>query len=183
MAPEEQSAVRVIRPNRLTGWSAVVLTVVLVWLAASYVPLPWAGAAEPVVWVALLAAFLEALWRFDFRPQLRWNRGGLVVVDGSRVRRLAWHEVSSVEVRANTILVRATGEVFQARYDRPYWLPLLAKRYRDLPSTIEEDLNSVRVGALHDSTVPPPETGDVGRPAFLYVAFAAGVVGVLAHHL
>jgi hypothetical protein len=182
-AIEEQESAQVIRPSQSLAWIAVLLVSAIALLGSIYVSIPWAGPAQGPVWIAFLGVILEVLWRLDLRPQLRWNSAGLLVVGSRRVRRLTWSQVTSVEVHANVIVIRASGEVLEAGFDRPYWLVPLSKRSRDLPINIERRLETARRQASEVAETDPPDMPQIRRPPLLFVAFAIGTLGILLQYL
>jgi hypothetical protein len=167
-----EPAPQVVRPNRVLGWSAVVVAVGATGAAGALADRLWAR----LLWVAVMLLIVEELWRYDLRPRLLWNDGGLVLVDGRGVHRHPWTEVTSVGVRDNRVSVRTAAGVLEARFDRPWWLARVHPSTRDLPVRIESRLRAAREAGLAGSVPEPPPAPRVRRPAALYLLAAAGIL-------
>ncbi|BCB90887.1 hypothetical protein [Phytohabitans suffuscus] len=166
--PEPQ----VVRPNQVLGWSAVVVAVAATVAAGALTDQLWAR----LLWVGVMLLLLEELWRYDLRPRLLWNDGGLVLVDGRGVHRHAWTEVGAVGVRDNRVTVRTSGGVLEARFDRPWWLARVHPSTRDRPFRIEARLRAAQDAGLAGTGLEPPPAPTVRRPVALYLLAAAGVL-------
>ena len=173
---------QVIRPSRILAYGAALVIVLVTWLGSWYSVFDWSGYLGPVICSVLAAAGLEALWRYDFRPQLRWNKGGVVFVNGNQIRRLAWPEVASIEVRSNTIYLHTSYGLLRMQYDRPYWLALVSTYYRDLPGSVQERLNIAWSRRFDLGEERPPEIPSLKRPIILYLALAASLAGAAASY-
>lgn len=170
----EPSPHHVVRPNRVLGWSAVVVSAGATGAAGALADELWAR----LLWVAVMMLLLEQLWRYDLRPRLVWNDGGLVLVDGKGVHRHPWTEVTSVGVRDNRVSVRTAGGALEARFDRPWWLARVHPSTRDLPAVIEARLRAARDAGLAGAAPEPPPAPRVRRPVALYLLAAAGILVV-----
>ncbi|MDQ7904937.1 hypothetical protein RB614_10430 [Phytohabitans sp. ZYX-F-186] len=166
---------QVVRPNQVLGWSAVVVAVAATGAAGAFADRLWAR----LLWVGVMLLLLEELWRYDLRPRLLWNDGGLVLVDGRGVHRHPWAEVTAIGVRDNRVSVRTPEGMLEARFDRPWWLARVHPSTRDLPTAIEARLRAAHDAGLGGTGAEPPPAPRVRRPAALFLLAAAGVLAVM----
>jgi hypothetical protein len=165
---------QVVRPNPVLGWSAVVVSVGATGAAGALAERLWVR----LLWVAVMLLLVEQLWRYDLRPRLLWNGGGLALVDGKGVHRHAWAQVTAIGVRDNRVSVRTPDGALEVRFDRPWWLARVHPSTRDMPATVEARLRAAwDAGRAGDEPEPPPAP-QVRRPAALYLLAAAGVLVV-----
>ncbi|BCB76295.1 hypothetical protein GCM10022251_25010 [Phytohabitans flavus] len=169
-----QRQLQVVRPNQVVGWSAAVVAVGAAGTAGFLSDPLWMR----LLWTGVMLLLLEELWRYDLRPRLLWNDGGLVLVDGRGVHRHTWAEVKAIGVRDNRVSVRTPDGVLEARFDRPWWLARVHRSTRDLPVTIEARLRAAQDAGLAGSAQEPPPAPRVRRPVPLYLLAAAGVLVV-----
>jgi hypothetical protein len=181
MTERSEPTTQVIRPNQLVGWSAAIVAVAVTVAASAFVDLPWGGSLlRQVFWGAVMLLLLDEIWRYDFRPRMLWNSGGLVVVDRKGAHRHPWAEVRTISVRSNTVFIRTPDGLLKTRFDRLWWLARLCPSIRDLPETIEHRLRAAHDNGLASSSREPPSTPRTGRPLMLYVLAVVGLLAIVA---
>lgn len=160
---------RFLRSNPSATWVAV--AVACLGIAAPAGGLLTTGIAAPAVSAVVAALLCELLWRFDLRPRLLWNDGGVTIVHPLSVITLRWNEIATITTTGNTIHV--SGHDWE--FDRYWWLarlsPAYAQRQHDLVATLTDALERGREGGEPPSDIPR-------RPvAFLLVIAATAVAG------